>query len=168
MGAKNFPEVFGEATAKQLEVLDLAADGLTSKQIAIDLSIAPRTVDQRIDALRGKLDGVARNDLVREYRHWKGVCGRTTYDRTPLTSAELEKALEVRQSGDELVFQDSLTFDGRASWDRDRSWKPPGLRPAELSAVSKILLMLAGAVLLISVAVLSVSFSAGLMALLER
>ena len=44
-------------TARESEILDLIAQGLTSKQIARQLSISPYTVNTHRDNLRRKLGG---------------------------------------------------------------------------------------------------------------
>ncbi|MEZ5681110.1 MAG: LuxR C-terminal-related transcriptional regulator [Erythrobacter sp.] len=159
--------VFESATTKQIEALDLAAEGFTSKQIARELEIAPRTADQRIDSVRIKLEGIPRNDLLRAYREWKAICDQTTYDRIPLAEIDLEQALDVQRPRGELEFHDVMTFDGRADWDRGQLRSRPGLRPADLGVGGKLLAMILGAVALLAIAVLLMSFSNGLMSLLH-
>ena len=162
-----FP-VFENATDKQLEALELAVEGLTSKQIAQRLDVAPRSVDQRIDNLRAKLDNIPRNDLVRHFRHWKGICGLTTYDPTPITQSNRDNASPSPQPEPQLVFEDSLTFDGRAPWDRERRWVRPEIKPSELGAGYRLLFIVAGAVLILSGVVLTAAFSNALIELLDR
>ncbi len=57
--------VFETLTAKQRQAMALAADGLTSKEIARELDISPHSVDKRIDAVRGRLDARPRSQIVR-------------------------------------------------------------------------------------------------------
>lgn len=52
------------ATERELEVLELVADGLSNGEIAKRLYITTRTVKFHLDALRGKLDARDRAHLV--------------------------------------------------------------------------------------------------------
>lgn len=142
-------KVFEAATEKQLGTLRLAAEGLTSKQIAIELEVAPRTVDQRIDALRARLDGMPRNDLVRCYRRWRAVCDQTTYDPIPVPNDCPTPSYRRQPKEAELVFQDAMTFDGRASWDKQSDWTRPEIEPFSLSPLKKVLAVIAGALALL-------------------
>ena len=156
-----------ELTEKQVVVLDLAAHGFTSKEIARQLDLAPRTVDQRVDAVRNRLGGISRADLVRRYRSSRAICDPTTYDGITIADAPLSGASEARQlENDVLLFEDSLTFDARAPWQREGYRLPPGFSPSDLGTGGKLLFMLAGAALIMAVAVLSVAFSHGLQTLL--
>lgn len=145
MNESHVTQVFEAATDKQLGTLELAADGLTSKQIAIELEVAPRTVDQRIDALRAQLDGMPRSDLVRYYRRWKDVCGRTTCDPFSMSSGTFSSKSPSQQKEAELVFRDAMTLDGRASWDRPGDWMRPGIEPSSLGPLTKVLAVFVGA-----------------------
>lgn len=158
--------VFENATEKQLEALSLAAEGLTSKQIAKQLQVAPRTIDQRIDSLRSKLDGLPRNDLVRHFRAWKTVYGLTTYDPILLTPPADNAARKPSQHDSELIFEDALSFDERAPWDRERKWLRPEIKPSDLGAGSRLLIIIAGAVLILVGVVLTAAFSNALIELL--
>ncbi len=160
--------VFENATPKQIETLDLAASGLTSKQIARKLHIAPRTVDQRIDAIRSKLDGVpVRVDMIRSYRQWRQICGSVLYDSIPMAQSGTLPAQIKARLEDELQFHDAITFDDRNFWNFNKLWPQLGVSPVELGIVGKVFAMLAGAVVLIIIAVLSVSFSIAVMTLLD-
>lgn len=44
-----------ELTSREVEVLDLAAGGLSAKQIAQSLGIAPRTAERHVENVRHKL-----------------------------------------------------------------------------------------------------------------
>lgn len=161
-------EAFEKATDKQIEAIDLAADGLTSKQIALALGVVPRTIDQRVDALRIKLDGIPRNDLVRHYRTWKSVCGRTTYDPIPLTDPARFSSQARPQPETPLLFEDALTFDERSPWDRKASWLRPEIEPSNLGSGSRLLFIAVGAVLILVGVVLTAAFSNALTDLLSR
>ena len=55
--------------------------------------------------------------------------------------------------------EDSLTFDGRAAWDRMPQGLQPGIKPSDLGIGGKLLLILVGAVAIMMVAVLSMAFA---------
>lgn len=60
--------VFLNLTAKQREVLDLLAEGLTSKEIARELSVSPSAIDQRLKGLKEKLGATNRAEIARLYQ----------------------------------------------------------------------------------------------------
>lgn len=100
--------VFETLTAKQRQAMALAADGLTSKEIARELDISPHSVDKRIDAVRGRLDARPRSQIVRDYRAWSDRTGEPiTGDRSPLTHPSPDTAsLEPQPEGETLPFDD--------------------------------------------------------------
>lgn len=51
-------------TARELEVLTLVADGLSAKEVALRIAIAPRTVERHIDNARMKMRARNRIHLV--------------------------------------------------------------------------------------------------------
>ena len=55
-------------TAKQREVVELVAEGLTSKEIARKLGITESAVNQRIEVVRQRLGGISRASIGRIYR----------------------------------------------------------------------------------------------------
>ena len=59
-------------TARELEVLRLIADGKTSREIADELVISPKTVDRHRENIMSKLDIHNRTDLVK-YAIGKGI-----------------------------------------------------------------------------------------------
>lgn len=157
-----------DLTEKQATVLDLVAHGFTSKEIARRLDLAPRTVDQRVDTVRAKLGGISRADLVRRYRTARAMCDPTTYDRTRMADVHGSAAgMPMQPEPEMLLFEDSLTFDARVPWQGSRVWLSPGLSPSDLGTGGKLLFMLAGAALIMAVAVLSLAFSSGLQTLLS-
>lgn len=137
------------ATDKQIEVLDRAADGLTSKQIALELALAPRSVDQRIDNLRQKAGGVPRADLVRVFRRWRETCDRTTCGPIPLTQSIDPEASPHVLKETTLVFEDAFSLDERAPWDRPTFRMRPGWQPSDLSPFAKLAAVMAVAALLL-------------------
>lgn len=61
---------FGSLTEKQIAVLDLLANGRTSKEIANALILSESAVNRRIELLRSRFDGITRLELARRYREW--------------------------------------------------------------------------------------------------
>ena len=66
------PTVASVLTARELEVLRLIADGKTSREIADELVISPKTVDRHRENVMAKLDIHNRTDLVK-YAIGKGL-----------------------------------------------------------------------------------------------
>jgi DNA-binding NarL/FixJ family response regulator len=57
-------EPFGELTAREREVLSLLADGMSTKQIATELVITPRTIGTHVQSIFGKLGVHSRAQAV--------------------------------------------------------------------------------------------------------
>ena len=132
-------EIFDNATEKQLEALELAAEGLTSKQVAQRLNVAPRTIDQRIDTIRKHLGGLPRNDAVRLFRQWRAMCDPTTHDPIPVTGLQDGRAKGAARKEADLVFKDAALIDGRAPWDRPAFRMLPGFGPSDLGTFGKLI-----------------------------
>lgn len=169
-----FP-LFETLTPKQHEALKLAAADLTSKQIALRLGVSPVTIDKRIETVRARLGHIARSDLVRMYILWCEERGaEETYDQIighPIILDGPERCLPEtgsQPSDQPLVFEDSLKFDVRASWERDPVWLRPGLTPSDLGMSGKVFVMLGGAIAILMVAVLSMACINALMSFLGR
>jgi DNA-binding NarL/FixJ family response regulator len=59
---------------RELEILDLVANGLTNEQIAKTLEISKRTVDNHVSNILKKTNADNRVELVRWALHWGKVC----------------------------------------------------------------------------------------------
>lgn len=59
---------------RELEILDLVANGLTNEQIAKTLEISKRTVDNHVSNILKKTSTENRVELVRWALHWGKVC----------------------------------------------------------------------------------------------
>lgn len=155
-------------TPKQHETLVLAARHFTSKQIAQQLGVAPVTIDKRIEAVRSKLGAMPRTSLLQLYEEWCRYDGQTIDEPIILGFATADGAENVGQpSGQAFVFEDSLTFDARASWERAAGGRRSGFSPSDLGVVGKLLVMILGAVAMLMAAVLSMAFANALMAMFE-
>ena len=51
-------------TQREQQILELVADGLSSKQVAQQIGIAPRTVDRHIENLRHKMGARNKSHLI--------------------------------------------------------------------------------------------------------
>lgn len=161
--------VFDTLTEKQRQTLSLAANRLTSKQIAHQLGVAPVTIDKRIEAVRSRLGAIPRPDLLRAYGQWAESYDRHIYDPIILGGEPQIEAIPSSQPSDlAFVFEDSIPFDASASWEQQRSWLHPGMKPSDLGVSGRLLVMLGGAVAIMMVAVLSMAFADALMSILER
>lgn len=161
--------VFDSLTNKQHEALALAAQQLTSKQIALELGVAPVTIDKRIDGIRARCGNLSRSDLSRLYRSWCETYDRTIDEPTILDEEHFHPSLLPEQlPGSPFSFHDSVAFDARASWDRGLPLLRPGLTPSDLGVGGKLFVMLVGAAAIMMVAVLSVAFVDALMSILLR
>lgn len=161
--------VFDSLTDKQHQTLALAATHLTSKQIALELGVSPVTIDKRIEALRARLGHVARSDLLRLYLQWCQTHDRSVHDPIILAGAGEMATFSIEQPVDPaFVFEDSITFDARASWERQNGGLLPELKLSELGVWGKLCVIFGGAVAIMIVAVLCIAFADALMSILER
>lgn len=169
MSPNNAPSVFESLTPKQHQTLSLASRHLTSKQIAIELGVAPITIDKRIEAVRAKLGAIPRPDLLRLYGDWSRAYGQSINGSIILPlDADSPEYLGTQPGEHAFVFEDSLRLDARVSWDRPSAWLRPGLRPSDLGLGGKLLTMLLGSVAILVVAVLMLAFTDALMSIITR
>ena len=63
LGAQN-PPVYQPLTAREQEVIELLAEGLPNKQIAVRLGISDHTVKFHVNAILGKLEAESRTEAV--------------------------------------------------------------------------------------------------------
>lgn len=134
-------------TQKQAEVLAFVYQGLSSKEIALRLGISPATVDQRADGARRKLGAATRIEAARIHAARNNISERFIYSPPPLTGDQ-RQAPSPEPPRDSLRFEDSVTFDQRASWDRDRSWRVPEFEPRDFGIASRLVIIVGLAVLI--------------------
>lgn len=122
-------ETLESLTVKQVEVLDRLVMHRTTKEIARELSIAPNTVDQRINAVRDKWGTLNRKDTARRYAQLLELCGKT-----PCGFSRLDDGGgDVDDSGQDLpvdpvfVLSDASAFSRHADWYDDMDVRPVGL-----------------------------------------
>jgi len=68
------PNQFKDLSDRELQVIELVASGLTNQQIAAELEISKRTVDNHISNILTKTDTDNRVALVRWALQWGKVC----------------------------------------------------------------------------------------------
>jgi DNA-binding NarL/FixJ family response regulator len=73
MNSEQFP-TSASLSDRELEILDLVARGLTNEQIAQELEISKRTVDNHVSNIIKKTKTKNRVELVRWALHWGKVC----------------------------------------------------------------------------------------------
>lgn len=61
-------------SGRELEIIELVANGLTNLEIAVELEISKRTVDNHISNILTKTKTENRVELVRWALHWGKVC----------------------------------------------------------------------------------------------
>lgn len=102
---------FCELSPKHRDVLDRVAQHRTTKEIARELQISPHTVEQRIQAIRGKFGEVSRRDLGRIYAEFTREMGGQVLGgeifATELPGEELQPDLPLAQSA-RSRFRDSV------------------------------------------------------------
>jgi DNA-binding CsgD family transcriptional regulator len=161
--------VFDSLSDKQRETLMLACRHLTSKEIALELGVAPVTIDKRIEAIRARLDNIPRNEVIGLFRQYHHGYDQTIYEPIILACDLLEPPRLAPQQDDlHLAFHDSLRLDARAPWSLGFNLLRPGLKPSDLGAIGKLMFMIAGALAIMMVAVLSMAFADALMRILAR
>lgn len=107
-------EALAELTEKQIEVLDLLVQHLTTKEIARQLGLAPTTVDARLKGVRDKWGVADRNELARQYLEFLDNCGKTTSEFSQVASTTpppLESFRDLPRSP-EFGLSDVATYDG--------------------------------------------------------
>lgn len=108
-------------TSAQLDVIERVARHMTSKEIARDLELHPRTVDQRVKAVISKLGATDRADAARRFIELCRICGRTIYDSSlldvlPPDAQQIERELPQEPH---FVLRDS------------QAWSPVGFAETE-------------------------------------
>lgn len=154
-------------TPKQRDVLNLASQHMTSKQIARELDITPKTVDRRIESIRAKLDNIPRSDLLRLYSQLSGDGENSPRGISPLSSLTPGWQGSASQSQTDLTFRDSLIFDERAEWDRAEGWLTKEAKLSNFGPGARVLLIVLGALAIMALAVLTFAASIALSTMLE-
>ena len=155
MGNNNSKHEWHELTDKHREALDLVVAGFTSKEAAPQIGISHKGFDRRIEVACGILGVASRGEAARIHRAMSGEWGNSPWEPFPLAeSGQRSDEGEAQSTDRSLVFRDALTFDGRASWDREQTELRPGIRLSDLGVSGKLVAMVCGAVALAAFVVL--------------
>lgn len=116
--------IFSQLSAKQCEVLTCLADGRTSKEIAVRLQISESAVNQRIESVRGRFNGLPRKEIVRRYRRWiedtGPACNVLTGERIQVPDeAASDSHWPQEVEGATVELADILPFELRSPWQAD-------------------------------------------------
>lgn len=143
-------------TPKQREVIALAAEGMTSKEIARKLGVSESAVNQRIEVIRQRLGGMSRAQIARLYRQTS-----TLVFTIPTSNSLTGKPIQLQDEDDsEQQFEpegvDSYPPSGGHAFGelQPSNFPPPTVLPAVLHGPAGPWLKLA-AIALISVALLA-------------
>lgn len=93
---------FEELTDKQRECLRLAAEHMSSKEIARALGISASAVEQRLKYAVRTLGARDRREAARLFSRWEASCGETTYGAAvvPAEAAAAHPAFTGAQASD--------------------------------------------------------------------
>lgn len=105
-------------TPKQVQVLDLLVMHRTTKEIAHELSIAPNTVDQRINTVREKWGTTNRKDTIRHYVALIEQCGKNTCEFSRVDG----DADEADDEGQDLPVDPVFVLSDASAYRRSQDW----------------------------------------------
>ena len=158
----------GRLTGKEQQALEMVYGLLSSKEIGLILGLSRKTVDQRLDNARAKLGAPTRNAAARLYMQ-----SRDTPERFPYAPFPVSEPLPS-QPNDEGVetdavytFSDSLIFKHELPWDGQPTSGAPEFWALRMGALPRFVLVLAGAISFLVLALLGLSLSEGASALIQ-
>jgi DNA-binding CsgD family transcriptional regulator len=157
-------------TDKEREALELVLDRLSSKEIAKRLGgLSPKTIDQRLDGARAKLGAATRVDAARRYATLLGTPERFRYQPFPLSS---DRQSEPPMSGfpAEAIYTlgDAATFGSGVPWESSAAdWSAPKFRGRAIGTVPLLVIILAGAAVLLAMVLLGLGVMQGLNAIIS-
>lgn len=153
-------------TQKQCEAIQLVAEGYTSKEAARLLSIAPKMVDRRIDAVRQKFGGVSRNEAARLFRADYMEGEFLPRGSSPLTQNQSSEALgNRREDSDLLPFADAgahSEFLEIAPWDYRAVTPVPKIELARLGIGARLAMIGGGSLILAAIFLMLIGVANGL------
>ena len=161
-----------DMTPKQRQVMDLACDHYTYKEIGRQLDMSPRTVEGHMDSVRARLGAASRQDALRIYGSLQKAAENNDFglnldrvnspggfDRVDESGGESA----IRSSSEnDLVFRDAAYFDAPAPWRNEGGFRIPEIRPADIGPVGRLTAILVLAVLTASVLLVGLTIAATL------
>ena len=143
--------LFERISEKERAALRLTLLGKTSKEIARELKVSPRAIDQRLDSARRKFGVSERNEAARKF--YELYCASEGLTSDPFLLGE--GAGRQRSDGGEqshYVFGKALAFSAPAVWDTNaktetETWRRfvPGLPSAASGTRDRIMWIVIGA-----------------------
>lgn len=157
---------FAELTQKQREAMRLVCEGYTSKEAARILTISPKMVDRRVDAVRRKFGGVTRNEAARIFRAQYIGGEYLPRDQSPLTSPNVSGSSQSSRTGDEVFsFADAGAlpqFFETAPWENLETTSVPKFGLAQFGVAARLAMMGGGALLIAAVLLILIGVANGL------
>lgn len=103
----------GSLSEKETRALELVAAQLTTKEIARELGITPRAVEERLCSARGKLDAPDRRAAARLLLQREPSCGETTGRSATVATYPSASPKNLRELPDTSIFtlEDSVSSD---------------------------------------------------------
>ncbi|WP_195908635.1 helix-turn-helix transcriptional regulator [Novosphingobium sp. Gsoil 351] len=150
-------------TPKQREVLRLALVRKSSKEIGRELGIAPRSVDQRLDAARITLGAASRFEAARKFNALVRTSEGLTSEPFLLGESGAERG---GMAGEQplYVFGDALHFSGGPAWEDSTPVDPaawqrfvPGLPSAASGSRDRIVWIMIGAVSILTLVLIGLA-----------
>jgi DNA-binding CsgD family transcriptional regulator len=139
-------------TDKQREVLALVSEGMTSKEIARKLGISESAVNQRIEVVRQRLDGMSRAQIARTYRRTSTlVLTIPTSNSLTGKSNQLLSDNEAEQHSSSEGVEDTVVSSGGEFGVLQPSTLPPVFhgRDAKLARTAAVVVIAVGIVALV-------------------
>lgn len=166
--------ILKKITLKQRDALRLTLTRKSSKEIARELGIAPRSVDQRLDAARIILGASDRGEAARKFYALIRASEGLTSD--PFLIGESSSGQSSDRDEQSLyMIGDALTFQSPAKWEngseasQDRWWRfVPELPSAASGLRDRIAWIVIGAIAILALVLLGLGVVEGLKGLIDR
>lgn len=152
-----------QLSEKEQDALRLTLLGKTSKQIARELKVSPRAIDQRLDSARRKLGVAERNEAARKF--YELYCDSEGLTSDPFLLGEgagRQRSDEDEQS--HYVFGKALAFSAPAVWESQTPTDPemwrrfvPGLPSAASGTRDRIMWIVIGAIAILMLVVVGLA-----------
>jgi DNA-binding CsgD family transcriptional regulator len=150
-------------TPREHAILEQLMEGRQSKHIATILDVSPRRVDKLIERVREKLDATTRFEAAERYRKLRAGGVILPDQSFPLPDKPAFPPPGHRVPADAVYsLADAATFASDLPWVNARPPSAPEFWALRLGALPRLVLVVAGAVGLLVLAVLGLSLSEGL------
>ncbi|MBO6526416.1 helix-turn-helix transcriptional regulator [Erythrobacter sp.] len=162
MPKRQVPFSIDDLTEKQLEALDFVGEGYMSKEAARILGISHKSFDRRIEIAKKKLGAATRAEAARMLKMARGSVEFDHKGPTPILPGDRLAAQNAgREKEDPFIFADPTNFVEPAPWQSFLE-SVSEMRPAQFGVISRLVLMLVAAVLIMAVLLLGLGIVEGL------